>query len=123
MQAFFCLQSYSYSADAGKVLDLVIHSLYKHKDVFLRELISNASDSLNKLRQESILNQDLLAEDAELKIQCLLSLSLASTSAFFSSVSWILKTAARLCDSKRVTNHTKKFLLCFNFNSDKLIHL
>ena len=61
-------ESYSFDADAGRVLDLVINSLYKHKDVFLRELISNASDALNKLRQNAILDQNLLDQDPDLKV-------------------------------------------------------
>ncbi|AHX11410.1 chaperone protein htpG [Neorickettsia helminthoeca str. Oregon] len=61
--------SYSFGADASKILNLVIHSLYKHKDVFLRELISNASDALNKLREESNLDQELLEDDTELSIR------------------------------------------------------
>ncbi|MDN5780400.1 MAG: molecular chaperone HtpG, partial [Luteimonas sp.] len=44
------------------------HSLYSHKEIFLRELISNASDACDKLRFESIANPELLAGDAELRI-------------------------------------------------------
>lgn len=61
-------QQFSFDADANKVLELVIHSLYKNKDVFLRELISNAADALAKLQQEALLDQDLLEDDLELSI-------------------------------------------------------
>ncbi|QHD65217.1 molecular chaperone HtpG [Neorickettsia findlayensis] len=60
--------TYSFGADASKVLNLVIHSLYRHKDVFLRELISNASDALNKLREASYFDQELLEDNPELEI-------------------------------------------------------
>lgn len=58
----------SFNAEVDKVLHLMINSLYTNKDIFLRELISNASDACDKLRYESIEKPDLLKEDAELKI-------------------------------------------------------
>lgn len=57
-----------FEAETAQVLRLVTHSLYSHKDVFLRELISNASDACDKLRFEAIANPDLLTGDAELHI-------------------------------------------------------
>ncbi|WP_027079411.1 molecular chaperone HtpG [Luteimonas mephitis] len=57
-----------FEAEVAQVLHLVTHSLYSHKEIFLRELISNASDACDKLRFESIANPDLLAGDAELHI-------------------------------------------------------
>ena len=45
------------------MLRLVIHSLYSHKEIFLRELISNASDACEKLRFEALANPDLLGAD------------------------------------------------------------
>jgi len=46
------------------VLRLVIHSLYSHKEIFLRELVSNASDACEKLRFEAIAKPDLLGTDS-----------------------------------------------------------
>ena len=61
-------KKHSFSAEVGKVLQLVIHSLYTNKDIFLRELISNASDACDKLRYEAITTPELLSTDPELKI-------------------------------------------------------
>lgn len=57
-----------FDAEVGKVLNIVIHSLYTNKDIFLRELISNASDACEKLRVSSITNPDLNDSQDELKI-------------------------------------------------------
>ena len=57
-----------FEAEVAQVLHLVTHSLYSHKEIFLRELISNASDACDKLRFESIANPDLLSGDGELQI-------------------------------------------------------
>lgn len=62
------VKQHSFSAEVGKVLQLVIHSLYTNKDIFLRELISNASDACDKLRYEAITAPELLSENPELKI-------------------------------------------------------
>ena len=47
-------ETYSFQAEVGKILDIVAHSLYSQKEVFLRELISNASDACDKLRYRSL---------------------------------------------------------------------
>ena len=52
-----------FQAEVKKLLDLMIHSLYSNKDVFLRELISNASDALDRRRFEGLTDSELLAED------------------------------------------------------------
>jgi molecular chaperone HtpG len=57
-----------FEAEVAQVLHLVTHSLYSHKEIFLRELISNASDACDKLRFESIARPELLAGDGELHI-------------------------------------------------------
>lgn len=61
-------QKHAFSAEVGKVLQLVIHSLYTNKDIFLRELISNASDACDKLRYAALSDAALLAEEPELAI-------------------------------------------------------
>ncbi|MGN6479365.1 molecular chaperone HtpG [Luteibacter sp.] len=58
-----------FEAEVAQVLHLVTHSLYSHKEIFLRELISNASDACDKLRFEALANPGLVTEDAELRIQ------------------------------------------------------
>jgi molecular chaperone HtpG len=57
-----------FEAEVAQVLHLVTHSLYSHKEIFLRELISNASDACDKLRFESIAKPELLAGDTQLQI-------------------------------------------------------
>jgi molecular chaperone HtpG len=57
-----------FEAEVGRVLDLVINSLYQHREIFLRELISNASDACDRLRYANLSEPDLLREDPELKI-------------------------------------------------------
>ena len=57
-----------FEAEVAQVLKLVTHSLYSHKDIFLRELVSNASDACDKLRFEAIANPELMAGDSELHI-------------------------------------------------------
>ena len=57
-----------FEAEVAQVLRLVTHSLYSHREIFLRELVSNASDACDKLRFESIGKPDLLGNDSELHI-------------------------------------------------------
>ena len=61
-------ETLKFEAEVAQVLHLVTHSLYSHKEIFLRELISNASDACDKLRFESIANPALSAGDSELHI-------------------------------------------------------
>jgi molecular chaperone HtpG len=58
-----------FEAEVEQVLKLVTHSLYSHKEIFLRELVSNASDALDKLRFEAIARPELTAGDADLHIE------------------------------------------------------
>ena len=57
-----------FDAEVGKVLKLMIHSLYTDKEIFMRELISNSSDACDKLRYLSQTDNSLIAGDAEFKI-------------------------------------------------------
>jgi molecular chaperone HtpG len=59
----------SFEAEVRQVLDLVIHSLYSNKDIFLRELISNASDALDKLRFAALSEKELIGANEELAIK------------------------------------------------------
>jgi len=61
-------ETLGFQAEVKQLLQLMIHSLYSHREIFLRELISNASDANDKLRFEAIANPALLADDATLSI-------------------------------------------------------
>jgi molecular chaperone HtpG len=61
--------THSFQAEVSQVLHLVIHSLYSHKEIFLRELVSNASDALDKLRFRALTEPDLYAGETELVIR------------------------------------------------------
>ena len=61
-------QSFHFKAETKQLLNILIHSLYKDREVFLRELLSNASDALNRFRFEMVTNQDVLDPAAELGI-------------------------------------------------------
>src|SRR5438270_12095102 len=58
-----------FQAEVAELLNLMVHSVYSETDVFLRELISNASDALDKVRYEAIARPDLLAGDERLAIR------------------------------------------------------
>ena len=53
------MSSHNFEADTGKILDIVIHSLYSNKEIFVRELVSNASDAIDKLRYLSVSDKKL----------------------------------------------------------------
>ena len=64
-------ETYQFQAEARQLLDLMIHSVYSNRDIFLRELVSNASDALDKLRFEALTDENLapLAEDLHIIIE------------------------------------------------------
>ncbi len=62
-------QTHSFQAEVAQLLHLVTHSLYSNPDIFLRELVSNASDACDKLRFESLAHPDWLEESPELQVQ------------------------------------------------------
>ena len=62
-------ETLGFQAEVQQLLRLVAHSLYSHKEVFLRELISNASDACDKLRFEALTNSALYENDPELKVR------------------------------------------------------
>ena len=62
------METFQFQAEARQVLDLMIHSLYTQKEIFLRELISNASDALDRLRFEALSRPELIGAEEKLEI-------------------------------------------------------
>lgn len=62
------LQEFEYKAEMKQLLHLIIHSLYTHPEIFLRELISNASDALNKVRFRQLTDKNIINPDLPLRI-------------------------------------------------------
>lgn len=62
-------QTHEFQTEVSQLLNLMIHSLYSNKEIFLRELISNASDAIDKLKFESLSNKKLIEKGQELGIQ------------------------------------------------------
>ena len=62
-------EAFEFKAEIRQLLNILVHSLYTEREIFLRELLSNASDALNRIQFEMLTNRDVLDEDAELAIQ------------------------------------------------------
>ena len=62
-------EAFSFAADVSRLMDIIINSLYTKKEVFIRELVSNASDALDKVRFISVQNPEFLGDHKDLEIK------------------------------------------------------
>ena len=62
-------EKHEFQAEVGRLMDIIINSLYTQKEIFLREIISNASDALDKIRFLAVSNPEVLGEESELAIK------------------------------------------------------
>jgi molecular chaperone HtpG len=62
------VETFEFKAEIQQLLNILVHSLYTEREIFLRELLSNASDALNRIQFEMLTNRDVLDPDAELAI-------------------------------------------------------
>ncbi|AQK58130.1 Heat shock protein 90-5 chloroplastic [Zea mays] len=110
-------EKFEYQAEVSRLMDLIVHSLYSHKEVFLRELVSNASDALDKLRFLGVTDSSLLADGGELEIRIKPDLD-AGTITITDTGVGMTKDELKDCLGTIAQSGTSKFLKALKENKD-----
>ena len=74
-------ETMGFQSEAKQLLHLMIHSLYSNKEIFLRELVSNANDAIDKLRFESLSDGELMPADTEFGIRIDIDIAISAVCA------------------------------------------
>lgn len=96
-------EQHHFQAEVSRLMNIIINSLYKNKEIFLRELISNSADALDKIRMRSLTDKSALSATEELSIR--------------------VKVSTRFCRGKLNETGGSKTVASFNFESAFLVRL
>ena len=108
-----------FKTEVKQMLDLVIHSLYSNKEIFLREVISNASDAIDRARFESVKDASILEDDPEWKIKLVVDKDAKTLTVSDNGIGMTAEEVEKNIGTV-ANSGTKKFLETLQANKEKL---